>query len=662
MLNHSLQLHCTSTFIKGILWPLLIFFCLTFPASHAPASEKTQVNGKDYTEIQLEKDVLERTYQDGRKSLIVAGNEFFDKTHREEIQFSPTAREFDLGYVVFAKPGRVGMLPETKPSKQERIDRLAIFACPGEYEPATFGIYAIRDLGKVRFSVGQLVADSNLAIPSDAVEVRVVKSVIQRYTLYSEYKAYQMTPWLLESASEAASQPGQTLQIWLSVHVPQDAKPGLYKTRLLVVPQNAQTTEIPFVIEVLPLKLLPPLDWGMILYAQGPNWDPNLPGTAQEAMNWPVILRDMKFMREKLGLTSLMLESQNGTLNLKYNNKGEWDIDFGYYDKIIDLYKQAGFRNPPTIAISNLPTFVIRAMGAEKNFPQRVDDRGFSAIYLEADKFPQDIANNLGKVLRNIYDHSLEANWPSFYIYYVDEPLGPGWKSEQAKILFSMSKKVAPEMQTASTLYAFSWFQPVEDWIDLNNCHMVHCLNNATANRAWRDISGKYNCKLYGVSWFIGEADFWGVRRLTLLAEKGQMNGIMEWEWAAGDLSDVPYYTDRYFSLRGVLKDAVFIYRDPSGTNPATITTMTLEGVREGIDDSRYLRTLRKLIDEGNIAGGEVGDLARRAQLWLDQEMETIPWMSDAKAYPDRWTSADADGMRRKMANWAIRLQNALAE
>ncbi|MCE5340888.1 MAG: hypothetical protein LLF92_07145 [Planctomycetaceae bacterium] len=662
MLNYSLQFHSTFTFIKGILWPLLFCFCLIFPANHAPASEKAQVDGKDYTEIQLEKEVLERTYQDGRKSIIVEGNEFFDKTPKEEADFSPTTMEVDLGYVVFSKSGRVGMLPETKPSKQERIDCLSIFACPGEYEPASFGIYAIRDLGKVRFSVGQLVTDSNQMLPFEAVEVRVVKSVIQRYTLYPEFKAYQMTPWLLEPAREAASQPEQTLQIWLSVYVPQNAQPGLYKTKVLIIPQNAEPTEIPFVVEVLPLKLSQPLDWGMVLYAQGPNWDPLTPSIAQEAMNWSMILRDMKFMRGKLGLTSLMLEAQNGTLRLKFNDKGEWDIDFGYYDKIVDLYKQAGFPNPPIVAMSHLPTFVIRAVGAEKDFPQRVDDRGFSAIYLEADKFPQDMADKLGKVLRNIYNHSLEANWPSFHIYYVDEPVGPGWKSEQAKILFSLSKKVAPEMQTASTLYAFSWFEPVEDWIDLDICHMAHCLNNAAANRAWRKISGKHDCKLYGISWFIGEADFWGVRRLTLLAEKGQMDGIMEWEWAAGDLGKVPYYTDRYFSLRGELKDAVFIYRDPNGADPTTITTMTLEGVREGIDDSRYLRTLRKLIDEGNIEGGKVGDLARRAQLWLDREMETIPWMSDAKAYRDRWTSVDADGMRRKMANWAIRLQNALAE
>ena len=66
-------------------------------------------------------------------------------------------------------------LYEALPSFVYRSDKISIFASPGEYEPATFSIYAMTDLQGVKVGAGTLTGD-NGSIPAEAVDIRIVKS------------------------------------------------------------------------------------------------------------------------------------------------------------------------------------------------------------------------------------------------------------------------------------------------------------------------------------------------------------------------------------------------------------------------------------------------------------------------------------------------------
>ena len=60
-------------------------------------------------------------------------------------------------------------IPGQDPSNQVHLS-----ACPGEYEPASFSVFAAEDLKNVTLEVSPLSSGAE-TIPSDAVDIRVVK-------------------------------------------------------------------------------------------------------------------------------------------------------------------------------------------------------------------------------------------------------------------------------------------------------------------------------------------------------------------------------------------------------------------------------------------------------------------------------------------------------
>jgi hypothetical protein len=76
--------------------------------------------------------------------------------------------------------------------------------------------------------------------------------------------------------------------------------------------------------------------------------------------------------------------------------------------------------------------------------------------------------------------------------------------------------------------------------------------------------------------------------------------------------SGIPSWND--YSI-GHYRQHNFVYPTVDGV----IDTVQWEGYREGIDDLRYLGTLRQAIAAGQAAGGKASAEARSAQAYLDQ-------------------------------------------
>ena len=64
----------------------------------------------------------------------------------EAPQLELTRAERKRGYVLFSRPIVDPVYPATRPLAHERLDALVAFACPGEFEPLTFGVYPTRAL------------------------------------------------------------------------------------------------------------------------------------------------------------------------------------------------------------------------------------------------------------------------------------------------------------------------------------------------------------------------------------------------------------------------------------------------------------------------------------------------------------------------------------
>ncbi|MBI2299169.1 MAG: carbohydrate-binding family 9-like protein, partial [Armatimonadetes bacterium] len=205
---------------------------------------------------------------------------------------------------------------------------LALRACRGEYEPASLVVYALRGDATIRVRATDLRGPGG-AIPSSAVDVRAVKVWYQaggneRFPI--NHGQHLLTPELLlrdadlvridavakrnlvklqhsdgrvewlditgpeptpeEKDSSAAALPirdAATLQpvtvpshtacqLWVTVHVPADAKAGVYRGAIELVEAGRVVQAVPLSLEVLPFDLAPnPLEssiyfhWGLTL-------------------------------------------------------------------------------------------------------------------------------------------------------------------------------------------------------------------------------------------------------------------------------------------------------------------------------------------------------------------------------------------------------------
>ena len=84
------------------------------------------------------------------------------------------AQESPKGYVLYVKAPFQVLTYDAIPTSGDEGKPMSISACPGEYEPASFSVFAAEDLKNVTLEVSPLSSGAE-TIPSDAVDIRVVK-------------------------------------------------------------------------------------------------------------------------------------------------------------------------------------------------------------------------------------------------------------------------------------------------------------------------------------------------------------------------------------------------------------------------------------------------------------------------------------------------------
>jgi len=180
----------------------------------------------------------------------------------KEMPFVETAAEPELtpvekqrGYLLFQRPITEPVYPNSKPLAHERLEQLVAFATPGEFEPLTFSIYPVRKLQNLKVRCSSLTCDAG-DIPAAEITVRLATYWNVGYPRYTSRSTYRRTPELLERVSIHSSGPGECQRYWIQVHVPNDAKPGLYRGTASVWDDGFEKAiEIPISLRVLPFKL-----------------------------------------------------------------------------------------------------------------------------------------------------------------------------------------------------------------------------------------------------------------------------------------------------------------------------------------------------------------------------------------------------------------------
>ena len=166
-----------------------------------------------------------------------------------------TDAEKQRGYLLFARPTVEPVYPNTRPRPDERLDALVAFAAPGQFEPVTLALYPVRPLVNLKVRVSSLACSAG-EIPADCVDVRLGTYWNVGYPPYTTVKTYRRTPELLERVTVHSSPAGECQRYWLTIHVPDDARPGLYLGTVTVWDDGFdRALSIPIALRVLGFRL-----------------------------------------------------------------------------------------------------------------------------------------------------------------------------------------------------------------------------------------------------------------------------------------------------------------------------------------------------------------------------------------------------------------------
>ena len=168
--------------------------------------------------------------------------------------YIPTAADKQRGYVVFRRHWMHKVEHDSRPDPEWVGTTLSAAATPGEFEPVTFSLWPLADLPKVSVTVGEGKGDGGAKLPAQTIRVWYLQ---QRQTRDSEAPTtYRIMSFYLPDWG-----PGRDLfkdmvqRCWLSIHVPADAKPGLYTFPVRVTPAGREPTELALSLRVLPFTL-----------------------------------------------------------------------------------------------------------------------------------------------------------------------------------------------------------------------------------------------------------------------------------------------------------------------------------------------------------------------------------------------------------------------
>jgi len=173
-------------------------------------------------------------------------------------------RATDHGYVLFAKDYNALVLRTYMPSLAEIDKPLELCASPGEYEPCVLGVRALRNLAAVKVDViGDLVSDDGQAISGDNIDLRIVTET-KYWTGKGKGQEFRRQPMLVEADLPKELDAGRTYAYWVTVKVPPSAVAGHYTGRLRFAVDGAPARHVPIHVTVWPFQLLTPPEmcWG----------------------------------------------------------------------------------------------------------------------------------------------------------------------------------------------------------------------------------------------------------------------------------------------------------------------------------------------------------------------------------------------------------------
>ena len=468
---------------------------------------------------------------------------------------TPPPEALARGFAVFSRhwsdpPSRMGR------PRPDEMGALRMVAAPGQYEPACVSAWALRDLRSLRVRAADL-GGSTGAIPASNMDVRVLRSI-------------RGLPPFLEKRPSIDLPGGQTVTFWLTVYVPPGTLPGFYRSQVELSADGTTAAHVPLLLRVLPVKLLLPQKGYGFWWKMDGRWHGYGAETPASAIDQ--IRKQFILLREH----GCNMVSCYSIPRIAASANGHSSLDFTGEQFAHDRYTLADFIRlgretrlfSPTVPLQYPGTEMIQdysasALGTKRDSPDF--DRSYTDLCRQIDEWARrqgvPLAFACVDEIGNAPERVTEA-----LRYYRDAKAGGVLTSVTDNSMYGgVFLSAQPEMRDLLGMRVFNFITP----------EMIADTRKAR-QKLWL-----YNLGPAGSDPALDRFVF------GLFTDRCGADGYAQWafQWPEGNRS--PYES----AAAG--KPSGYHYALPAPDGP--LPTVGMEGVREGIDDARYLAALRTL-------------------------------------------------------------------
>lgn len=578
----------------------------------------------DITEQPLADGVVLRIHADGRRVIAVGSTELADRTPAPQPPPAHvTADDRRRGFILYRRDPD-GVFRHSSPRVEERLAGRRIALSLGETGHVPIALYALQDLGRVTVSAAPPAPRAGPALPAGSLTVRPV-----RIGLWRNYwdPWYQEAPKLIGRPGAPVQAPaGESRQVWVTLEAPGSAAPGRYHTVLRIEPEHGATADLPLAVDVLPFRLAPGRWWGIYYYA---GFNENTP-------------RDFADMKAH-GVNAMLL-CPPGNREPLLERRGDRVIaSFPLTDRAMAELKRQGFDRPIAFYPRLLSCRVLRLFDRiDGDRVQEARYYGQLAARYEPEDFPADLRPVLADVFRQMVRHAKEADWPPILWYLVDEPgAGSGHTMEMAwaEVEFPLFAETCPDEALLCTAYSQEAVDRIGVRLDVRVGDLWR-LGPDDLARTERD-----GARLWGIRWLCQYNTYGFPRHFAGLGLDAMgLHGFTEWTYYGAPLYR-PH--DQLRNQHG----CHYAFVDDEGH---LLSTITWEAVQTGIDDARYVATLRRLIERAAASDTPTHvTLAESARAALQAILADIP------PKPHTMGPDDLDALRGRITAQILRFVEA---
>ena len=537
---------------------------------------------------------------------------FVERQSREEQKPLPlTPRDVRQGYVAFQKHYLRYVYPWTVPTDQERVDTLALQSGRNDFQPLTFSIYPLRELGDTRVTVEDFRAsDGKGAISSTDVKFYIVKNLKIR----GGGDRYHLAPRLLERTDHTAIPIGYTTRFWLTVHVDSTVPAGSYSSVIHVQPENEPALDLPVRLEVLPVRLEPVPGIAYSMFMSYEFFE-------LENKDWNAAQKELIY-QDGLATFRDYLDHGMSTVDVASPYYFQWNKDgaprMEHFKAMVRGAKEAGFTRPIYWY------FAQYVQAAKHQHPGNIllyDPQ----VHPKRAKFLVETALKLNKEMGGLPLEFMPIDEPRIAL--------------RQKITLELFKAVK-EVKGARIMCSTDIGGKLLD-IENNNSGSGKKLKPGEKKRhsereVWEYFNEAVDAPNPGYSRYIYGYYTW----------RQDLDGMNSWGPGTTENSRGNPYED----LDHIYTDYMLFYPAVGGPNPS----VNWEALREGIDDVRYVYQLEKLIRE---KGQKYPHETAEADKFLDDlrakcDIEENTLMNDFGS----WTPEAFDQARQQVIGWIGRL------